>query len=347
LPFLLGDVSARAYAEKYLSGRPHIDRQGYRELFTKWTKLYPAEKRKSIKSGEVLILGNGISRLAYDSLIRTWPGEVWACNKAYLDYPEKITRLTGHKEVMLEAVEFRKEHGLLYEIWANNLGNFEFADRDFDCPADMKRDSGTTLAAQALYEGRNIALCGIDLGGPDIHSPDNEKKAKHNWITRWRKIIEVYGKDRIRFIGHNHMPFLLSGKAPSEYSRRYMQEKPHIPNEEYFDVWEKWAGRPAIPFKESQMVRVRYKDGREIEMNDFIAAKMERKGKIMIIKEGQTVHAGREKFTGEISEEKAAELGIKAAPVAAAVAVAEPPEPIPEKKKPAFSPRGGRGRAKK
>jgi hypothetical protein len=307
----------------------------------------PGEHFQIVKSGEVLILGNGISRLAYDDLIKAWPGEVWACNKAYLDYPGKITRLTGHKDVMIEAASYKKDNELRYEIWAGNLGNFDFADRDFDCPADMKRDSGTTLAAQALYEGRNIALCGIDLGGPDIHSPGNEKRAKHNWISRWRKIIEAYGQDRIRFIGYNHMPYLLSGKPASEYARRYMQGKPHIPNEEYFDVWEKWAGKPAIPFKESQMVRVRYKDGREIEMNDFIAAKMERKGKIMIIKEGQTVHSGREKFTGEISEAKAAELGITPAPVASAVAVAENPELIPEKKKPTFSPRGGRGRSRK
>jgi len=52
---------------------------------------------------KVLLLGNGISRLLYKDYINKWKGEIWACNRAFLEYGDRITRIAGHDEVMEEA----------------------------------------------------------------------------------------------------------------------------------------------------------------------------------------------------------------------------------------------------
>jgi hypothetical protein len=80
------------------------------------------------------------------------------------------------------------------------------------------------------------------------------------------------------------------------------------------------------------MVAVRFKDGREVKMQDRVARKMASKGKIVILPEGQTVHAGREKFSGFIAAEKAEALGVpSSAPVAEEpVREAAAPEPMPD-----------------
>jgi len=235
---------------------------------------------------ETLILGNGISRLAYVDLIRDWPGEVWGCNRAYLDHGDKLTRLCGHDDVMIEARQYRDDQGLSYEIWGGHIGGGSATEKAFTCPPGFRKDSGTTLVAQALHEGRAIALCGFDLGGPDIHSPGLEKQLKHNWIDRWRNIVKTYGDENIRFIGFDHLWFINSNLSALEYSRKYAAGRPHIFDDEYLKVWEKWAGKPPFVTGDEYMkVQVKYKDGRLAQMDAEIAHKMQAKGKVEIVKE--------------------------------------------------------------
>jgi hypothetical protein len=233
---------------------------------------------------EILVLGNGISRLAYDETIRNWPGEVWGCNLAYLDYPGKLTRLTGHKEELINAAAEREKHeGWNFELWAGNLANTIKDVHRFTCPKQFQHDSGTTLIAQALYEGHNVAACGFDLGGPDIHSPELENVPKWNWVDRWRALLAEYGADRVRFIGHDHMPFLLGDQPSDAYCHRYLHGRPHIADPEYIEIWEQFTGRSAVDIQEEIMIEVRFPDGRKVIMKDFIAEKMAKKGKVEIV----------------------------------------------------------------
>lgn len=237
---------------------------------------------------ETLVLGNGISRLSYDAEIRSWPGEVWGCNRAYLEYGEKLSRLTGHTNVLFEAAEYLREHpACTFRIWAGHLGGaaLGFADR-FDCPARFCRDSGSTMVAQALHEGRQVAVAGFDLGGWDIHSPGLESHDKTNWVTRWRQLFEEYGHDRVRFIGFDHLPYLLSNESAKAYRDRYMAGNPHIADAEYLRTWEQFTGqRAVVPLgRIGAMARVRFPNGYEADMRESLALRMAGKGDCEIVK---------------------------------------------------------------
>lgn len=188
----------------------------------------------------VLVVGNGISRLAFDDLIRHWPGEVWACNRAYIDYGEKITLLAGHTDVMHDAKVYRKENNLRYRIIGGHLGECPAADYSFSCPERYQENTGTALAAEALSMDHHIVAVGFDLGGKDVYSPDHEKKRKTCWVTRWRNMLTEYGPQKIHFIGHDHKPFLMSKETPEAYYYKYKSGKAHIPGDLYRELYENW-----------------------------------------------------------------------------------------------------------
>lgn len=234
---------------------------------------------------DVLILGNGISRLAYHDFIMAWPGEVWGCNRVFKEYGRILSRFAGHNYAMVEAREHRRHHRHEYEIWGGHLGKAEPTDKVFTCAQKYRNDTGTTLVAQALTEGYSVKVCGFDIGGPDVLNPDHQKQKKWKWVDRWRDILRDFGPDRIEFIGHDHLPFLLSRRPATEYSRSYIAGKPHIADPEYLQTWQEWAGRPIPGLPEDlTLVKVRYKDGREAELQNPIAMKMAAKGKVEIIK---------------------------------------------------------------
>lgn len=234
---------------------------------------------------DVLILGNGISRLSYVDLVKNWIGEVWACNRAYLDFPEKLNRITGHEDVMLDAKKYREENKCSYEIWGGHLGKNSAAERTFDCPPQFRKDSGITLVAQALHEGRYVAACGFDLGGPDIHSPGLENQPKHNWVQRWRKLFEVYDHKKVEFIGFDHKPYILSDRSSMQYAERYRTGRPHVMDADYIEVWKKWTGKNYESLG-GETVKVKYKkNGYIAEVSEAVAAKLIDKGKAELIKE--------------------------------------------------------------
>jgi len=162
---------------------------------------------------EVLILGNGASRIFYRDFINKWEGEMWACNRAYRDFGQDLTRLTGHQKVLAEAEKFRDVNGWKYEIWGGHHGAILSENwHRFSAPVELLKDSGSTLVAQALEEKYDkILVCGFDFGGFDLYSPI-EKQNKVNWVQRWRNIALRYGLDSVIFIGYDHKPYLLSGE---------------------------------------------------------------------------------------------------------------------------------------
>jgi hypothetical protein len=182
----------------------------------------------------VLILGNGISRLAFDDQIRAFIGEIWACNRAYLDFGEKITALAGHIDVMQEARDYRDSHGEKYHIFG--------IDDDFTCPEQYRNDTGTTLVAEALTRGFNVIVCGFDLGGLDLYSPGHEKKNKSTWVQRWRILFHDFDPARVTFWGHDHKPFILSNRPVIEYFRDYSCGRAHVKDSSYQGILDNWKG---------------------------------------------------------------------------------------------------------
>lgn len=215
---------------------------------------------------QVLILGNGISRLLLARRIAAWRGQIWGCNLAYTEpgIGPRLTRLTGHASVMEEAWVYKATHPEVhFEIWGGHQG--KAVGRTFTCPGEYRHDSGTTLVAQALHEGYDVAAAGFDIGGPDIHSPRLWEQRKQTWVKRWRQILEHYGWDRVTFWGYDHMPYLKSSASVRRYSERYAAGIAHIPGEEYrrlFDAqYREATGQPVKCYQgydDERMVRFRF-----------------------------------------------------------------------------------------
>lgn len=180
----------------------------------------------------ILILGNGLSRLDFTNAIRSHQGPVWACNRAYLDFSDTITHLYGHEDVMQEAREWREENGKAFSIFGQ--------DEELTCRSIFRKDSGTTLVAEALTRGADVIVCGFDLGGADLYSPGHEKKNKATWVERWRFIFGEFDPGRVTFWGHDHKPFILSQRPANEYAREYMHGKAHIPATAYQEALKDW-----------------------------------------------------------------------------------------------------------
>lgn len=241
----------------------------------------------------VVIVGNGISRLLYDEFIRSWPGEVWGCNRAYKEFSDKLTRLTGHTDIMLEAAAWKKKNGAQFEILGGHQGRPGDGTKLFTCPPRFRKDSGTTLVAQAYEDGwPRIYVVGFDLGGMDVHSPGIELQPKHGWVECWRAIARHYDErlERVTFIGYNHKPFILSEQKAREYQERYMVGKPHINDKEYIALFKTLTGYRArgIDFMDlSKTVKVKYLRGPsvgwETQYKLGVALKLEERGEIKIL----------------------------------------------------------------
>lgn len=238
---------------------------------------------------DLLIVGNGISRLLHTDFIRRWSGELWACNQAYLeaDLLPKITLLAGHSNIIEEARAYRDAHGLAFTVFGGLLGQHP-VERDVTCPGEFRKDSGTTLVAQAHEDGyERIYLVGFDLGGPDIWSPRlHTFQRKHVWVRRWRALIDHYGTDRIRFVGFDHLPFLLGRASAETYMKRYTRAQPHIPDPAYIALHRLIYGSSGSVRGDS-VVRVRFikgeKVGFETNVNEAVALIMEQRGEVTIL----------------------------------------------------------------
>ena len=188
-------------------------------------------------ASRVLIVGNGISRLGSEDYIRAYHGEVWACNYAYKEFPDIITRLTGHDFALVDAQAYKDEHGAKFAIYSGPIAQKRKDWKLFSCAPQWLRDSGTTLVAQALHEGYDVDLIGFDLGGPDVHALKQYQQDKTNWVRRWAEIVEAWGAERLHFIGYDHLPYIKAVIADpqraKDYARAYKARRPHIATDEY------------------------------------------------------------------------------------------------------------------
>ena len=200
---------------------------------------------EEVQAGKrVLILGNGISRLIPEIAdeIESWKGELWGSNKAYLDFWPRLDRLNGHGDVMQRAVQFRRAAAARFRIMVSQSG-LALYDHDECLPyrvgGEWLKDSGTAHVSEALQEGfAEIVCAGFDFGGKDVYSDFHEEQTKVMWIRRWRYMAKKWGLERIRFLGHDHKPFIQSNRWETNYARFYNAGRPHIPGDEYRKVWE-------------------------------------------------------------------------------------------------------------
>ena len=248
---------------------------------------------------EVLILGNGISRLLHEDLIESWEGELWGCNYIYKEFGDRLDRLTGHVSVLAEALQYREEHGCHFELWFGGLGAFpEGAGRDyckkFTSRREHHKDSGTTIVSQALEEAFDrILVCGFDLGGRDIYTKNLHQTNKQSWIDRWRGLKKGYPREfeAIEFVGYDHKPFIEGAEDRATYVRRYKRGRPHIPDPEYVALYALCYGDSFYRHDrgEDPVVKVRYiggpRAGWETMYNEKIAIMLANKGTVEIIDE--------------------------------------------------------------
>lgn len=186
------------------------------------------------KNKEVLILGNGISRLEYIDFIESWEGEIWGCNSIYLEIANgQIPRLdvmTGDFVALKEAVKYKKKYNLQYRIFGKNQKAITLPGVEIlDIPKKFIHDSGTCLVARALLKGYSkIYICGFDLGGRDIYVQNHEKRNKSRWIRNWRHLAKEFGLERIEFIGKDHKPYIYSNEPDDYYAQQYLNGKDHL-----------------------------------------------------------------------------------------------------------------------
>ena len=237
-----------------------------------------------------MILGNGLSRLLYSAEIDSWPSDLWGCNRAFLEYGARLTRITGHVIVMEEAEVWRDKNGAAFEIWGGHLGAGKRGWNIFTCPAELRKDSGTTMVAQALHEERSQIVCvGFDLGGKDVGSPGIDRQDKKIWVWRWRTLARVYGLGSIRFVGHDHKPFILDeSRSATEYARAYMRGRPHITDPGYVDLYHRFSDPPRgrdTSLADQGRVRGRRSNGTFVEYRKAVADVLVSKGELEIVEE--------------------------------------------------------------
>ena len=120
---------------------------------------------------QVLILGNGKSRLQKYEDIKKWTDEIWVCNEGYQEcktFPNISLVASVHDFMILVFKAHRRNHNKSYEI----VGPI---DKDgYECYNKFIKYSGWStgneLIQEAILRGyEKIVLAGFDMGGLDVY----------------------------------------------------------------------------------------------------------------------------------------------------------------------------------
>ena len=184
---------------------------------------------------KVMIIGNGVSRLDYQKEIAEWDGEIWGCNSIYLEIAsgslQRLDRVIGDKDAVKKAIQYKNKYGYNYIVY----NKFVVKKKDIPgaipitIPKRFVRDSGSTLVAMAIIEGYDDIVCvGFDLGGKDIYVKDHDKKNKSTWIRNWRRLAYDLCIDKVRFLGKDHKPYIISRDSETAYADKYLRGENHL-----------------------------------------------------------------------------------------------------------------------
>lgn len=198
-PFIYSTKPADTYSKQYMHGEAHVDWPTKEEK----DMTEPAKKIEIDRSNQVLILGNGTSRLTQIDFIKEWEGEIWVCNWAFkesLGLPRLDRVGSVHENVVKQAIKFREAQGVSYQIYSS---------KPFDGVTvftDVKGwSTGSLMLQQALIEKFScIVLLGFDMGGADIYQ--DHILHGNNFKNQYNEIKRNYGMDSVFFLRDRLIP---------------------------------------------------------------------------------------------------------------------------------------------
>ena len=159
---------------------------------------------------DILILGNGTTRLDLEKEIGSFLCPIWVCNEAYQEKRQLkgISRVgTVHKEMVVQARKFRERFKLDYSIITKKRFSEHLRDKDETFIMEKGWSTGNLLILQALKEEYDrIYLAGFDFGGSDIYQPTSRPGG--NFKNQFQEIQENIfpeKKDRLIFLKRGMM----------------------------------------------------------------------------------------------------------------------------------------------
>lgn len=189
--FILSDQPTDTYAKLYMSGRDHLTAD-------------PLEIPRTSK--DVMILGNGKSRLDCENIIHNWQQELWVCNEAYHEAKKfrHITRVCSvHSNMIREAYDFKVNNKLDYKL----LGRYkipELPEGEYYQFRDKHGwSTGSLAVSQAILEDyQSILLLGFDFGGPDVYKDyDVEGSNFQKQFIELKRMYPQQFKKKVQFVG--------------------------------------------------------------------------------------------------------------------------------------------------
>ncbi|MGA2435541.1 MAG: hypothetical protein ABSG25_09670 [Bryobacteraceae bacterium] len=159
---------------------------------------------------EIIILGNGNSRLNHQDFLVNMNLKIWVSNLAFKEHlilPRIDLVGTVHNFVLEEAIKYKKENNLNYEILYMNI--IPELKKDYNIFSHyLGYSSGTELVNEALLRGYDkLYLLGFDsLNGKDDCLYTGKVVIK-NFVEQMRIIKE---KNKLTQVIYNDDIFILS-----------------------------------------------------------------------------------------------------------------------------------------
>lgn len=153
---------------------------------------------------QLLILGNGISRLNYGWYIREYQYPIWSCNSTFREL-YRLGRIdvlgSVHGIYLKDSLQLSKDRNFR-RISVKSVDGSETFHKYHGY------STGNEMIHQAIYEGYdNIDLLGFDMGGFDITSNHNVDGT--NFKSQFTKIQSEYPYVKFNFINKSYIETLL------------------------------------------------------------------------------------------------------------------------------------------
>lgn len=196
---ILDEMPNDYYAQLYLRGRDHLEGYYEENQVDPYYQETANGQQNIKKSNQVIILGNGKSRLQADVIrfIKTFQGEVWGCNEIYKEIKNlpRLDRVGVQYSSVLHKIT-RVDHK--FSIYSNAvIGGYMETIKVFQDNRNFL--TGPHMILQALYERYDkIYLVGFDFGGVDVW--DRKMLYSKRLQEEMKTIIQENGISRFHFV---------------------------------------------------------------------------------------------------------------------------------------------------
>jgi len=153
----------------------------------------------------LMVVGNGASRLKHEEFIKDHDDEVWACNYEFReDWPRLSAIGSLHKRAVRDALIYRKEHGLNYEVITNetyanpNWGQWQEGAMSWsEGRISYRLSSGIRLIQEAFVRGHDkVILIGFDLGG-ECAREETPTPKEDFFKNQYERLVEAWPEKNI------------------------------------------------------------------------------------------------------------------------------------------------------